>query len=68
KVLFFVRGEYIAAVGGGMEMKKFEQTLAMEDATLYIAKQFATGKPKDKYAAQVYDLNLDATTEEPAGA
>lgn len=72
KVLFFVRGEYIAAVGGGLEVRKYDQTLAMEDATLYIAKQYATGKPKDNYAAQVYDLNLDLTApevpEEPAGA
>ncbi|MFE0506754.1 phage major capsid protein [Peribacillus butanolivorans] len=59
KVVFFIRGEYIAAVGGAMEVKKFDQTLAMEDATLYIAKQYATGKPKDNYAVQVYDLDLD---------
>lgn len=59
KVVFFIRGEYVAAVGGAMEVKKFDQTLAMEDATLYIAKQYATGKPKDNYAAQVYDLDLD---------
>ncbi|PEJ34941.1 phage major capsid protein [Peribacillus butanolivorans] len=58
KVVFFIRGEYIAAVGGAMEVKKFDQTLAMEDATLYIAKQYATGKPKDNYAVQVYDLDL----------
>jgi Phage capsid family len=63
KVAFFVRGEYLAAVGGAMEVKKFEETLALEDATLYIAKQFATGKPKDNYAVQVYDLLL----EEPTG-
>ncbi|TYS67051.1 phage major capsid protein [Sutcliffiella horikoshii] len=65
KVVFFVRGEYLAAIGGAMEVKKFDQTLALEDATLYIAKQFATGKPKDNYAVQIYDLNLDPV-EEPA--
>ncbi|MFJ7753194.1 phage major capsid protein [Peribacillus muralis] len=66
KVLFFVKGEYLAAIGGGMEIKKFDQTLAMDDATLYIAKQFATGKPKDNKAVQVYNLDL-AIAEEPAG-
>ncbi|XHU80852.1 phage major capsid protein [Peribacillus simplex] len=66
KVLFFVKGEYLAAIGGGMEIKKFDQTLAMDDATLYIAKQYATGKPKDNKAVQVYDLDL-SITEEPAG-
>ncbi|MED0970069.1 phage major capsid protein [Bacillus paramycoides] len=63
KVLFFVKGEYIAAMGGTEPIKKFEQTLALEDATLYIAKQHATGKPKDKYAAQVYDLKLEPVTD-----
>ncbi len=57
-----------------MTVNKFTETMAMEDATLYIAKQFATGKPVDNYAAQVYDLNLaieddvaPTTPEEPAG-
>jgi len=58
KALFFVRGEYIAAVGGGRQIKKFDQTMALEDATLYTAKQFATGKPVDNDAAQVYNLDL----------
>ncbi|MEB1809033.1 MAG: phage major capsid protein [Bacillaceae bacterium] len=64
KVVFFVKGEYIAAMGGTEPIKKFDQTLALEDATLYIAKQFATGKPKDKYTSQVYNLDLDLTTPE----
>lgn len=62
KVLFFVKGEYIAAMGGTEPIKKFEETLALEDATLYIAKQYATGKPKDKYTSQVYTLKLEETT------
>jgi len=68
KVLFFVKGEYIAATGGPLRVKKFDQTLAFEDATLYAAKQFATGKPKDEYAAQVYDLNINYDDEEPGEA
>jgi hypothetical protein len=59
KVLFFVKGEYIAAVGGPMDVKRYTETLALEDADVFIAKQFATGKPKDNNAAQVYDLQLD---------
>ncbi|WP_217588743.1 phage major capsid protein [Lentibacillus saliphilus] len=62
KLLFFVKGEYIAALGGSEPIKKFDQTMALEDATLFIQKQHATGKPKDKYASQVYDLNLSPTT------
>jgi len=64
KVVFFVKGEYIAAYGGALQLKKFDQTLAMQDATLYIAKQYATGKPKDKYASQVYDLDVDISNDD----
>ncbi|PHB91550.1 phage major capsid protein [Bacillus toyonensis] len=67
KVLFFVKGEYIAAMGGTEPIKKFDQTLALEDATLYIAKQYATGKPKDKYAAQVYELKVGEVTPPTQG-
>ncbi|WP_112181383.1 phage major capsid protein [Paraliobacillus zengyii] len=66
KVLFFVKGEYIAAIGGGVETNRYKETLALEDADVFIAKQFATGKPKDNNAAQVYNLELNL--EEPAGA
>ncbi|ENH96719.1 hypothetical protein J416_09484 [Gracilibacillus halophilus YIM-C55.5] len=62
KVLFFVRGEYIAAVGGGIETNRYRETLALEDADVFIAKRFATGKPKDNNAAQVYDLNINGST------
>lgn len=44
QVLFFVRGEYIAAVGGGIEINRYKETLAMDDADLFIAKQYATGE------------------------
>lgn len=58
KALFFVQGEYIAAIAGGYKLKKFDQTLAIEDATLYTIKRFANGKPKDNKAALVYDLDI----------
>jgi hypothetical protein len=64
KVLFFVKNEYIAAVGGSMDVKRYKETLAMEDADLYIAKQFATGKPADNNAAQVYDLDVDISNDD----
>lgn len=58
KVVFFVQGEYIAAIAGGYKLKKFDQTLAIEDATLYTIKRFANGRPKDNKAAIVYDLDV----------
>ncbi|MFD1335734.1 phage major capsid protein [Oceanobacillus iheyensis] len=75
KVLFFVKGEYLAAIGGGVEMNRYKETLALEDADLFIGKQFATGKPKDNNAAQLYDLDLAIVNDddgtqptEPEGA
>lgn len=61
KALFFVKGQYIAAIAGGYKLKEFDQTLAFEDATLYTIKQFANGKPKDNKAALVYDLEISFT-------
>lgn len=61
KAIFFVKGYYLAALAGGYKLKKFDQTLAIEDATLYTIKQFANGKPKDNKAALVYDLNISFT-------
>lgn len=58
KAVFFVKGEYIAAIAGGYKLKKFDQTLAIEDATLYTIKRFANGRPKDNKAAVVYDLDI----------
>ena len=57
--IFFVGGEYLAAVAGGYRFKKFDQTLALEDATLYTIKQFANGKPKDNKTALLYTLDID---------
>lgn len=62
KALFFVKGEYIAAVAGGYKANKFDQTLAIEDAMLYTIKQFANGKPSDNKTALVYDLNIQFST------
>lgn len=63
RAIFFVQGEYTAAIAGGYKLKKFDQTLAIEDATLYTIKQFANGKPKDNKTALVYNLDItfDAT-------
>ncbi|MCM3180237.1 phage major capsid protein [Cytobacillus horneckiae] len=70
KAIFFVKGQYHAIVAGGYKLKKFDQTLAIEDAILYTIKQFANGKPKDNKAALVYNLDIkfSAPAEEPAGA
>lgn len=65
KALFFVKGEYLAAIAGGYKINKFDQTLAIEDAMLYTMKQFANGKPKDNKTALLYDLNIQFGVETP---
>lgn len=65
KALFFVQGQYLAALAGGYKANKFDQTLAIEDAMLYTIKQFANGKPKDNKAALLYDLDIQFVVTEP---
>lgn len=61
---------YILAVAGNTEIKKYEETLAIEDMDLYIAKFFGTGTPKNPNAFVVLDLSqIDGITvpvDEPA--
>ncbi|WP_268872749.1 phage major capsid protein [Paucilactobacillus hokkaidonensis] len=68
KVIAFVQGRYNAYQAGSLSIQSFDQTLAMEDMDLYVAKQFFFGKAKDNNAAVVYDLALatpGTTTNEP---
>lgn len=66
-VIFFVKGQYLAVMAGGYRLKKFDQTLAMEDATLYTIKQFANGKPVDNNASVVYTLAIEDGASDPTG-
>ena len=59
--VFFNPNRYSASLVGGVQIKKFDQTLAIEDATLYTLKQIAYGEPRDNKAAVVYDLNITFT-------
>ena len=71
KAIGFVTNRYDAYVGGGIDIKKYDQTLALEDLDLHIAKQFAYGKARDNKAAVLYNLDVPAlpgTDSEPEGA
>lgn len=59
KVVTFVNGRYDAYIGGGITLRKYDQTLAIEDMDLYTAKQFAYGKAKDDKAAAVWNLKVN---------
>ena len=67
KAVFFVKGQYIAAIAGGYRINRYRETLAIEDADLYTMKQFANGRPVDNKAALVYDLDISfgGVEEEP---
>lgn len=63
EVIAFVKDRYDAYRGGGVEVKAYDQTLALEDCNLHIAKTFAFGKPRDNKVAQIYTLTIG--TESP---
>ena len=58
EVLTFVTGRYDAWIGGGTKVNKFDQTLALEDMELYVAKTFAHGRAKDIKATAVWTLTI----------
>lgn len=62
KLIAFVPERYDAYTAGDVVIKQFDQTLALEDGTLWTAKRFVYGKAQDDNAAKVYDLTLTAAT------
>ncbi|EKI4610917.1 phage major capsid protein [Staphylococcus pseudintermedius] len=66
KAIFLVGKRYYAVQTGSVTIKSYDQTLALEDADVFIAKQFAHGMPDDNKVSLVYDLQIDSkpTTED----
>lgn len=58
KAIFVVGSRYYAVQTGSVTIKSYDQTLALEDADVFIAKQFAHGMPDDNKVALVYDLDI----------
>lgn len=63
KTTTFVKGRYDAFIGGGITLRKYDQTLAMEDMDLYTAKQFAYGKARDMKTSAIWDLKVPVIPE-----
>ncbi|MFB6800446.1 phage major capsid protein [Peribacillus butanolivorans] len=59
EVIAFVNNRYDAYTAGGVQINKYDQTLALEDCNLYTAKQFAFGKAEDNKAAAIYTLSIN---------
>lgn len=68
KVIAFLPDRYDAFEAGPLEIKPYDQTLAIEDMLLFTAKQFFYGKAKDDNAAVVYDLALSGAGSDTAQA
>lgn len=64
QVTTFVKGRYDAYVAGGIEIGRYAETMALEDMTLYTAKQFAYGRARDERAAAVWTLDVPAKLPE----
>ncbi|HEM9634179.1 TPA: phage major capsid protein [Streptococcus agalactiae] len=58
QVTTFVKGRYDAYIAGGIELRKYTETFAIEDLDLFTAKQFAYGRAKDERAAAVWTLTV----------
>lgn len=65
ELLAFVNSRYDAYIAGGVEVREYKETLALEDCNLFTAKQFAFGKAEDNKAAAIYTLNLANVVETP---
>lgn len=63
EVITFVRDRYDAFRAGGVDVKEYKETLAIEDCNLYVAKTFAFAKPRDNNVSFVYELDVEAETE-----
>ena len=58
QVIALVGERYHAMYTGAVQIREYDQTLALEDVNVYVAKQFAHGVPDDNKASQVYTLAL----------
>ncbi|PTK32219.1 phage major capsid protein [Staphylococcus hominis] len=62
-VIAFVPSRYYAMYKGATQIREYGEVLALEDANVYIAKQYAHGMPDDNKVAEVYTFNEVSTTE-----
>lgn len=68
QAISFVGKRYYAVQTGAVSIKSYDQTLALEDCDVFIAKQFAHGLPEDNNVANVYTLNIAGMPPAPTEA
>ncbi|HAR5746933.1 TPA: phage major capsid protein [Staphylococcus pseudintermedius] len=57
KIIAFVPSRYYAMYKGATQIREYGEALALEDANVYIAKQYAHGMPDDNKVAEVYSFS-----------
>ncbi|RYS11121.1 phage major capsid protein, partial [Staphylococcus pseudintermedius] len=57
KIIAFVPSRYYAMYKGATQIREYGEVLALEDANVYIAKQYAHGMPDDNKVAEVYSFS-----------
>lgn len=62
KVIVYLDNGYEAHIGFANRINVYDQTFAMQRATLYTADIFADGKPSDNSVSLVYDLKTGVTS------
>lgn len=67
KATSFIQGRYDAVVGGGINLQRYQDTLALEDMDLYVAKQFSYGKAHDEKSAAIWELDFSKNQEPGIG-
>ncbi|EGQ2868545.1 phage major capsid protein [Staphylococcus pseudintermedius] len=63
KIIAFVPSRYYAMYKGATQIREYGEVLALEDANVYIAKQYAHGMPDDNKVAEVYSFSDVAVAE-----
>ncbi|PTH92940.1 phage major capsid protein [Staphylococcus xylosus] len=64
KIIAFVPSRYYAMYKGATQVREYGEVLALEDANVYIAKQYAHGMPDDNKVAEVYTFEEVTVTED----
>lgn len=64
KIIAFVPSRYYAMYKGATQIREYGEVLALEDANVYIAKQYAHGMPDDNKVAEIYSFS-DVVVSEP---
>lgn len=57
KIIAFVPSRYYAMYKGATQIREYGEVLALEDANVYIAKQYAHGMPDDNKVAEIYSFS-----------